>query len=70
MEYSSPGGGQVRAMVGCGIDSASHGCAEPHLVCPHSSQMVVWLPRSALPRAVIRYGLLSGCRDRRTEVRW
>lgn len=27
--------------------------------CPHSSQMVVWLPRSALPRAVTRY-VLSG----------
>lgn len=26
----------------------------------YSSQMVVWLPRSALPRAVTRYGLLSG----------
>lgn len=29
--------------------------------------MVVWLPRSALPRAVTRYGLPSGCGDRRTE---
>lgn len=32
----------------------------------YSSQMVVWLPRSALPRAVTRYGLLSGC-GKRTE---
>lgn len=38
-----------------------HGCAEPQSVCSHSSQMVVWLPRSALPRAVTRYGLSGGC---------
>lgn len=27
----------------------------------YSSQMVVWLPRSALPRAVTRYGRHTGC---------
>ena len=35
-------------------------------VCPRSSQMVVWLPRSALPRAVTRY-VLSGLREQKAE---
>lgn len=44
-----------------------HGRPKPQSICSHSSQMVVWLPRSALPRAVTRYGLPGGCGDRRTE---
>ena len=35
-------------------------------VCPRSSQMVVWLPRSALPRAVTRY-VLSGLWEQKAE---
>lgn len=41
------------------LDSVLLGFPEPQS-CPCSSQMVVWLPRSALPRAVTRYGLPSG----------